>query len=341
VTCDATKSTTVNLSPEDEETATNHLTISTNSEYVSVSGHTLHLLYPKGIGSAQVNVYLVDNLTYGTQNNVSYTLDVTIIDHPDVIVHTPTGAAVPVTTTVQTTFDMAMNKTKSENAFTMTLGTIEVNGTFAWNAAGTEMTFTPAGHLTNGIYEIHIAASAENTAGIRMLNAFEWNFTAALGSFDGDNDGMPDQWEMDNDLDPNVNDAQSDADNDGMPNIYEFESNLDPQVNDADLDSDGDGATNLEEYEAGTDPNDPESTPSEFSWIIWVIILVAIIAVVAILLLLMKRKPKPAHVAPEPYQDGSEQFSQNQAEEGNSPPPPPGWNPETPPEGQPPQPDTP
>jgi len=51
---------------------------------------------------------------------------------------------------------------------------------------------------------------------------------------DRDNDGMPDQWEVDNELNPD-NPA------------------------DALLDADNDGCTNLHEYLAGTDPNDPAS----------------------------------------------------------------------------------
>lgn len=363
ITCDATLPEQIALIPTDEETSAGHLKIYTNSEYVNVSGHTLHLLYPKGIGSEQVTINLVDNLTYGVLNNVSFLLNVTIIDHPEVTTYLPTGVAIPVTTTVQTTFDIAMNKTKAQNAFSMTLGTVVINGNFTWNTNKTVMTFTPLSHLTNGLYVVRIAASAENTAGIKMLNAFEWNFTAELGSFDGDGDGMTDQWEMDNDLDPNANDAQNDsdgdsmpniyefeneldpqindalndADNDGMPNIYEFENDLDPQVNDADLDSDDDGATNLEEYEEGTDPNDPDSKPSEFTWIIWVIILIAIIAVVAIVLVLMTRKPKSVQLQ-QAYEQGQEdaELDQEAAEEGN-PPPPEGWNPETPQGNQPPQ----
>ncbi len=52
--------------------------------------------------------------------------------------------------------------------------------------------------------------------------------------FDGDNDGIPDQWELVYGLNPNVK-------------------------SDGALDSDGDGLTNLEEYQAGTNPLNPDS----------------------------------------------------------------------------------
>ncbi len=51
---------------------------------------------------------------------------------------------------------------------------------------------------------------------------------------DGDGDGIPDQWERDNHLDPS-------------------------SPNDAPVDTDGDGVSNLAEYRAGTDPRNPDS----------------------------------------------------------------------------------
>lgn len=48
----------------------------------------------------------------------------------------------------------------------------------------------------------------------------------------------------------------NDSDNDGMPDDWELANGLNPfDPADADLDNDGDGATNLEEYINGTDPN--------------------------------------------------------------------------------------
>jgi hypothetical protein len=98
---------------------------------------------------------------------------------------------------------------------------------------------------------------------------------------DTDDDGMADGWELDNGLDPLVNDANDDADNDGatnleeyqagsdpqssdtdgdgMPDGWELDHGLDPQIDDAAGDADGDGLTNLEEYQAGTDPQSSDT----------------------------------------------------------------------------------
>jgi len=54
-----------------------------------------------------------------------------------------------------------------------------------------------------------------------------------------------------------------DDDNDGIPNDYEIANGLDPAVDDSALDNDldggADGLTNLEEFLAGTNPNDSDS----------------------------------------------------------------------------------
>jgi len=94
---------------------------------------------------------------------------------------------------------------------------------------------------------------------------------------DEDGDGLYDNWEVINGLDPtNPDDAGSDpdgdflsaseefligttenladTDGDGIPDGAEFAMELDPlDANDAQLDPDNDGYTNLQEYQAGTD----------------------------------------------------------------------------------------
>ena len=50
-----------------------------------------------------------------------------------------------------------------------------------------------------------------------------------------------------------------DSDADGMPDAWELANDLNPFVNDAALDKDGDGVSNLQEYLAGTNPSDAQS----------------------------------------------------------------------------------
>jgi hypothetical protein len=81
---------------------------------------------------------------------------------------------------------------------------------------------------------------------------------------DTDGDGFPDdvddfpndptEW-LDTDGDGIGNNADEDDDDDGMPDAWEIEFELNPLVDDATEDPDGDGISNLEEYLGGTDPH--------------------------------------------------------------------------------------
>jgi hypothetical protein len=97
-------------------------------------------------------------------------------------------------------------------------------------------------------------------------------------SNDNDNDGIPNDWEVANGLNPNdasdassdsdndglsaleeynagTNPQKADTDNDGMPDGWEVEYSLDPlDASDASNDSDNDGLSALVEYNAGTNP---------------------------------------------------------------------------------------
>ena len=98
---------------------------------------------------------------------------------------------------------------------------------------------------------------------------------------DGDNDGIPDEWEIANGLNPAIDDSDQDPDDDGLNNLEEYQNGtdpnsvdtdtdsmpdgwevtygLDPLIDDASGDMDNDGYTNLEEYLYGTKPNDSNS----------------------------------------------------------------------------------
>ena len=75
---------------------------------------------------------------------------------------------------------------------------------------------------------------------------------------DSDGDGLPNEWEVQHDLDPNddgtneeANGPDGDPDNDGSSNAEEFANKTDPR----DSDSDGDGSNDGDEETAGTNPN--------------------------------------------------------------------------------------
>jgi hypothetical protein len=290
LTCDATIPKKYVVDPMDEETPPCNLTFYVDSQYAVVEGCNVTFTYPKGVGVESVDIFVVDENIYGSQNNRSYVLNVHIVDHPDVTTMSPEGTGVAVTTNIVATFDMAMNTTTVEGAFSLKLGATNINGTFSWSTDNKTVTFTPSGHLTNGVYDVRIGTGAKNAVGAAMLAAEGWNFTAALGSFDGDGDGMPDQWEMDNGLDPDADDADLDRDGDGMPNFYEYENDLNPQVNDAEADADGDGYSNFDEFEAGTDPQDPDDKPSEIPWMLMIIVVVIIVVVILVVALMLRKK---------------------------------------------------
>jgi len=74
---------------------------------------------------------------------------------------------------------------------------------------------------------------------------------------DFDNDGLTNLEEYQN----NTNPKEDDTENDGTPDGWEVNYNLNPLLYDSNFDNDNDGYTNLQEYQAGTDPKNKNSYP--------------------------------------------------------------------------------
>ncbi|MFW9924631.1 MAG: hypothetical protein ACFFDW_15220, partial [Candidatus Thorarchaeota archaeon] len=93
---------------------------------------------------------------------------------------------------------------------------------------------------------------------------------------DMDEDGMPDDWEVTNNLDPTLDDSYLDPDIDELTNINEYLHNTNPW----NPDTDGDGFNDYFEIMKNSDPTNPEDHPIR----IWIFILVGALAIGLIIL---------------------------------------------------------
>lgn len=117
-----------------------------------------------------------------------------------------------------------------------------------------------------------------------IATRFDYLFAATTNPLfvDADQDGMDDAWELQNGLNPALNDRNADADADGLSNVQEFLRGTRANLADTDgdgmadgwevqhgfsprtaavalLDTDGDGLTDREEFLAGTNPRLPDT----------------------------------------------------------------------------------
>ncbi len=144
--------------------------------------------------------------------------------------------------------------------------------------------------ITDGAYIMFASAGTHNiissksgyrdgagVVGVASMATAITDMTMSLVAADSDNDGIPDQWELNNFNNLTTANKTTDNDNDNLLDIDEFSSNTDPNnpdsdgdgmldgwevtyalnplVDDSADDKDGDGLTNKEEHDNGTDPN--------------------------------------------------------------------------------------
>jgi parallel beta-helix repeat protein len=221
-------------------------------------------------------------------------------------------------------FDESMNILNVETALKITP---EVGYNLMWLDNNVLLKITFSDDLNyDKEYKLIINTMATDVAGNRLANPEILIFTIMKEpgtENDADKDGMDDDWEILNNLNPDdSNDKNNDSDGDGLTNLEEFNYDtnpqlkdtdydnmtddwevlydLDPRVNDADKDDDNDGFTNIEEYKAGTIPNDNTSHPPKEKGkpdnyvTILIAILIVVIIIIILLSLLIKRSRERA-----------------------------------------------
>jgi hypothetical protein len=145
-----------------------------------------------------------------------------------------------------------------------------------WIYSGSVPSFVVENLENNVTYYFVVRAFNENA---QSIDSNEVEYTPEDGDpnpiQDSDGDGViddidafpndPDEW-IDTDNDGIGNNADTDDDDDGMPDNWEIDYGLNPLVDDAHDDLDGDGVDNIDEYENGGNPslvpgNEAPNTP--------------------------------------------------------------------------------
>ncbi|UCH89110.1 MAG: Ig-like domain-containing protein [Thermoplasmata archaeon] len=210
-----------------------------------------------------------------------------------------------------------------------------IEGTIEYNEDTYVVKYTPAEALNyETIYKLKLSVSDLHE---NWLENYVLSFTTVAApdydcdsipdseDTDDDNDGMPDLWEEEYDMDPyNASDAELDTDGDGLSNKEEYTAGTDPELEDTDSDGlpddwevkydldatdptdaaqddDKDGMSNIDEYKIGSNPTIPESEAGDKSkqedsdtWTYLILGIVIAVVIVLLVYTLFMKKQKPA-----------------------------------------------
>jgi hypothetical protein len=87
--------------------------------------------------------------------------------------------------------------------------------------------------VDNGLDPLNPSDASEDADDDQLSNAQEYSRGLNLFSADSDSDSMDDFWEVENGLDPLVDDSMLDVDDDGITNLQEYLDGTNPQVPEA------------------------------------------------------------------------------------------------------------